>query len=285
MPKVAILSDIHANLPALTAVLEDAAKSGATEIYCGGDTVGYAAQSDECVSLLRQHGIPSVLGNHDYYTNAVLGNPDNIPAGEGWRTNAVWAGVIHAMRTLGEENARWLAGLPRILDVPGGLLTHAALHFPDEWPYLHSFGDASPTLDILEKSEHGIGFFGHTHQQTFFTHRNGSVMAKRLDFSHVMIPEGVVCAVMVGSVGQPRDADHRAAWVLWDSDTRVVEFHRTAYPALEAAQQVIDAGLPESSALRLLDVAERGKLRSWPFRGKKLIGSLSACGPPIPPRI
>lgn len=254
MPKIAILSDIHANLPAFTAVLEDVRKSGITEIYFGGDTVGYAAKADECVSLVRHHGGNSVLGNHDYYTNAVIAHPENIPAGNAWTENPVWAGVIHAANTLSPDNARWLAELPGSLDLPGAILSHASLHFPDQWPYLHSHGDAAPTLQVLEESGYGIGFFGHTHQQTFFTHRSKSgAIVKRLGFSSVHLPEGCVCAVMVGSVGQPRDEDSRAGWVIWDSDARVVEFRRTAYPAHETARQILEAKLPPGSAYRLLD--------------------------------
>lgn len=253
MPRIAILSDIHANLPALTAVLEDVRKEGITEIYFGGDTVGYAAKADECVSLVRHHGGLSVLGNHDYYTNAVIAHPENIPPGNAWAENPVWAGVIHAARTLTPDNARWLAELPGSIDVPGGIISHASLHFPDQWPYLHSHGDAAPTLEVLEESGYGIGFFGHTHQQTFFTHKSKSgVIVKRLGHSSIYLPEGCVCAVMIGSVGQPRDNDWRAAWILWDPDTRVAEFRRTAYPASEAARQILEARLPESSALRLL---------------------------------
>ena len=253
MPKVAILSDIHSNLPALTAVLEDVRKSGVTEIYFGGDTVGYAAKPDECVSLVRHHGGNSVLGNHDYYTNAVIEHPENMPSGNDWQDNPVWAGVIHSVRSLSPDNARWLAGLPATLEIPGGLLTHAALHAAYDWPYLHTSSEAAPTLALLEKTDHGLGFFGHTHLQTFFSQRGGKAIAKRLDFSRVLLPEGLVCAVLVGSVGQPRDDDPRAAWVLWDSDERIVEFRRTEYPALETAKQILEAGLPEMSAFRLLD--------------------------------
>ena len=261
MPKVAILSDIHANLPALTAVLEDVKKAGITEIYCGGDTVGYAAKPNDCVNLVRQHGGRSVLGNHDYYVNAVIADAENIPAGNSWIDNPVWAGVIFAARGLSDDNAQWLSKLPSFLKIPGGILSHASLHFQDQWPYLHSYSDAAPTLEILEKTDEGIGFFGHTHQQTFFAERGGAVMARRLGFSRVHLPQGVVCAVLVGSVGQPRDDDARAAWVIWDSDARVVEFRRTEYNALETARQIIDAGLPEMSAIRLLDDVAAAKFR------------------------
>ncbi len=262
MPKIAILSDVHSNLPALTAVLEDIRKSGITEIYCGGDTVGYAAQPDECVELLREHGVRSVLGNHDFYTNEVIADPENIPPPEVWMQNPVWAGVVHSARALKPENARWLADLPEVLKIPEAVLSHASLHFREEWPYLHSFGDAAPTLDILQETGDMIGFFGHTHQQNYFSHRVGTALVKRLGFSRVMLPEGVVCAVMIGSVGQPREDDLRAAWVIWDPENRVVEFRKTEYDAFAAARRIIDAGLPHSSAVRLLDHAAVRRLRA-----------------------
>lgn len=261
MPKIAILSDIHANLPAFTAVLEEVRKNGITEIYFGGDIVGYAAKADECVSLVRHHGGQSVLGNHDDYTNSFLSNERAIPHGDAWTGNPVWAGIIHAARTLSPDNARWLARLPSSMAIPGGILSHASLHFMEEWPYLRTSGDAAPTLDILEEQGEGVGFFGHTHQQTYFSQRSKSgEIVKRIDYSRIHIPHGSICAVMVGSVGQPRDADERAAWVIWDTDTRIVEFKRTAYPTLQAATQILEARLPESSAMRLLDEATARRL-------------------------
>jgi diadenosine tetraphosphatase ApaH/serine/threonine PP2A family protein phosphatase len=253
VPKIAILSDIHANLSALTAVLEEVRATGITEICFGGDTVGYAAKPDECVNLVRHHGGNSVMGNHDYYTTAVLDHPENIPTGNSWTDNPVWAGVIHAARSLSADNARWLAHLPGFLKIPGAIVGHAALHDLDDWPYLQSLTDAGPTLRELAHGGDHVGFFGHTHIQTHFSDPSAAIQPEQMDSSRIHLPEGAVCAILVGSVGQPRDADPRAAWAIWDSDKRVVEFRRTEYPAWETAHQIIEAGLPESSALRLLD--------------------------------
>jgi len=106
--------------------------------------------------------------------------------------------------------------------------------------------DARPTLELLHQSARGIGFFGHTHRQEIFYDSAEAVTPERINPTRVHLPEGVVCAVMVGSVGQPRDGDLRAG-------TRVMEFRRTEYPALEAAREIIAADLPVESALRLLD--------------------------------
>jgi diadenosine tetraphosphatase ApaH/serine/threonine PP2A family protein phosphatase len=253
MPKFAILSDIHANLPALQAVLRDVAKAKAKRLVCGGDTVGYGASSNACVERLRTLGVNSVMGNHDFYTNHIRRDRAALPANRDWRKNPVWAGVEDAARTLSDDNAAWLRALPHTLEIPGGLLAHAALHHPEEWPYLRSLRDARPTLELLHQSARGIGIFGHTHRQEIFYDPAEAVTPERINPTRVHLPEGVVCAVMVGSVGQPRDGDLRAGWTLWDSDTRVMEFRRTEYPALEAAREIIAADLPVESALRLLD--------------------------------
>ncbi|MEI6653575.1 MAG: metallophosphoesterase [Verrucomicrobiota bacterium] len=261
MPKLAILSDIHANFPALKAVLREVTKAKASRVVVGGDTVGYGASSNACVERVRALGGQCVMGNHDFYTNHLRRDPAALPANRDWQKNPVWAGVEEAARTLSDENAAWLRDLPRLLEIPGGLVAHAALHRPEEWPYMRALRDAVPTLDILRSSGHGIGFFGHTHCQEVFFDPAEPVTPERINPTRVHLPEGVVCAVMVGSVGQPRDGDLRAGWALWDSDTRVLEFRRTAYPALEAAHEIIAADLPVESALRLLDEASARQFR------------------------
>jgi len=253
MPKIAILSDIHANEPALKAVLREVAKAKVSQVVFGGDTVGYGANPNACVTRVRGQGGLSVLGNHDFYTNHIRRDRAALPANRDWRKNPVWAGVEEAARMLSEDNAEWLRQLPRELRIPGGVVAHAALHHPEEWPYVRSLADALPTLERLRESARGIGFLGHTHRQEIFSDPSEAVTPEWIHGTRVHLPEGVVCAVMVGSVGQPRDGDLRAAWTLWDSDTRVLEFRHTEYPALTAAQEIVAADLPVESALRLLD--------------------------------
>lgn len=262
MPRIAILSDIHGNAPALAAVLQAVAKARVARMVFGGDIVGYGASSDACVTRVRESGGECVMGNHDRYTLDIRADRSVLPAHREWRKNPVWAGVEEAARTLSEDNARWLADLPAQLALPGGTLAHAALHQPGEWPYLRSLLDTLPTLDRLRDSPGGgIGFFGHTHRQEIFYDPSEPVTPERISTTKIHLPEGVVCAVLVGSVGQPRDGDWRAGWTLWDSDTRVVEFRRVVYPALQAAQDIVAADLPVESALRLLDPAAAMEFR------------------------
>ncbi len=260
--RIAILSDIHANLPALNSVLAEVDAAGVDEIFFGGDTVGYGASPGACIAKVRERGGRSVMGNHDFYTLEVRADPARLP--EGVReTNPVWAGVAHAAESLDEEDIAWLASLPHTLPVGGGILAHAALHKPDQWPYLLSMRDAKPTLKILNESGSSIGFFGHTHRQDLFADKSAPAPPRKLDDSRIHIPQEAVCAIVVGSVGQPRGNDDlRAGWALWDSEERILDFRRTSYPSLDAATAILSAGLPAQSAIRLLDDAELAILRT-----------------------
>lgn len=266
MAKIAILSDIHSNLHALRAVLKDVRSTGADDIVIAGDTVGYGANPGACVELVRKIGCGGVLGNHDFYTLQLLKNPNLLPP-DLRTTNPVWAGVAHAADTLTSEQVDWLRALPITLELPGAMVCHAALHEMETWPYLHTLEDTRPTLRQLRKMDIGLGFFGHTHRQDLFADGAAPDLPEFLQDRRVRIPPGAICAILVGSVGQPRDGDLRAGWVLWDSDERIVEFRRTEYAACAAAEDILAAGLPESSAHRLVEPAQIHLLRST--RGRK----------------
>ena len=251
MPRIALLSDIHANLHALEAVLAEIAGTDIDGIVFLGDIVGYGPFPAECVKIVRESGGTCVLGNHDEFTIAAHRQPDFIPSTAEARSNPVWAGILHAVKCLDDDAIEWLESLPLFEDVPGGLVAHAALHDSEPWPYLLDADDALPTLEILADCRPHIGFFGHTHRQEWFS-LPGKPQPERLAEGRFHVPDDCVCAVVVGSVGQPRTGDNRAAWTLWDSDARTFEFRRTAYPFRKTAKAIHEAGLPESSARRLM---------------------------------
>ena len=250
MPTIALLSDIHANIHALRAVLAEVDSLGIdNRVFCG-DIVGYGARSAECVRLVRESGGVAVMGNHDYYTVRARQHPESFPSQEKSRDNPVLAGIHHALKVLDDDALDWLATLPLELEIPGALVAHAALHDFKDWPYLHDSMAALPTLEILDRSKFEIGFFGHTHRQEWFSLPDKPSLV-RLDEGKFHLQPGSVCAVVVGSVGQPRTGDNRAAWTIWDSDARTFEFRQTDYPFELSAQEIIDAGLPISSASQL----------------------------------
>jgi len=262
MSKIAILSDIHSNLPAFQAVLRDVQASGAKDIVFLGDIVGYGASPAECVDLVRKLGGKCVMGNHEPATQAVRirGNTCLQP---GWQQDGYQAGLAHSAKCLDAGQAQWLAQLPFTLKIPGAVVAHANLHAPQGFGYIHDAASAAPTLEILRNEINKVGFFGHTHIPEVFTDPLQQAAVEWVDGSRFRVPAGVACVVMVGSVGQPRhETDRRASWVLWDPTESVVEFRKTNYNRLQTAQEFIQAGLPLESAQRLLTEAEEAFLKS-----------------------
>lgn len=251
MPKIALLSDIHANLHALRAVLDEIRGMDIDRIVFAGDTVGYGPHPAECVQLVREAGGESVLGNHDFYAITAKRHPGAIPSDPESRANPVWAGIHHAVHHLDEDAFTWLESLPRLMEIPGAILSHAAIHDQAHWPYLLSASDASPTLEMLARCKIDIAFVGHSHRQECFIMPGTPGFEVISPETRFHLQEGSVCAVVVGSVGQPRTSDNRAAWTIWDSDERIFEFRRTKYPVQETILAIRDAGLPESSGRRL----------------------------------
>lgn len=253
MPTIALLSDIHANIHALRPVLREIESLGIDQIVFCGDIVGYGPHSAECVKLVRETGGISIMGNHDAYTVAASRDPGIIPVGPDSLANPVWAGIRHAVKQLDPEAIDWLASLQRFAEIPGALVAHASLHDTHRWPYLLSPRDAQPTLEILARCKLTLAFFGHTHRQEWFS-LPGKPDPKPVSEDRFQLMDECVCAVVVGSVGQPRTGDTRAAWTVWDSEQRSFEFRRTVYPFQQTANDIHEAGLPASSARRLLGV-------------------------------
>jgi len=252
MPQYALLSDLHANLHALEAVLDEVATTDAKAIVFGGDLVGYGAFPKECVDLACALGGHAVMGNHDHYVTN-LNKVGNSELPDGWEENPVWAGIEIAVRQLSDDQLEWLGKLPWTHHLEGALLAHASLHDVNDWPYLRNGEEAIPTIDILRERLPHLGFFGHTHRLKIFPDLGSDLTVGHIEEDSFHIPEGLACAVTMGSVGQPREVDdHRATWILWDSDQRLVHFRRTEYDCSAAAKAILKAKLPFHSAMRLV---------------------------------
>jgi protein-tyrosine phosphatase/predicted phosphodiesterase len=250
--KIALLSDIHSNLPAFKAVLREVQESGAERIVFLGDIVGYGASPAECVDIVRNLGGHCVMGNHDMEIRDMRKHGCTFQE-NGWQYCGYQAGLAHSAKCLDASQAEWLAALPFGMKIPGAFVAHGSLNEPKAFNYIQDGGDAEPTLEILREEEIDIGFFGHTHVPDIFTEDVDALEWLDTAQTQVRIPSGLACAITVGAVGQPRhETDRRAAWVLWDPEEGVVEFRKTDYDRLEAAKDIIKAGLPLESALRLL---------------------------------
>jgi len=154
--------------------------------------------------------MPCVLGNLDFYTLLARNNPAVQEAEDELRSNSVWAGILHAVAQLREEDFDWLPDLPSFLKPPGSsIIGHAAMHDVENWLYLVDDADILATLDELAARNPTMGFFGHSHDQEWFT-KSPMGDVKRSDKTQSTLPADRASAVVVGSVGQPRTRDPRA---------------------------------------------------------------------------
>lgn len=237
--KIAVLSDVHGNLPALRAVLEDVHAAGPERVWCLGDLVGYGAQPDGCVSTAREHCHVILAGNHDLGVLDQIDIADFAPHAE---QAARWTRENSSSETLD-----YLKTLTPSHDGEAIGLFHASPRDPI-WEYVLSGTQAGECMDVMEQR---VSAIGHTHVASYFSRTDG-VMAgataaagTQLDISRgewLLNP---------GSVGQPRDGDPRAAWLLLDVEQWTASWRRTEYPVAEAAAAIEAAGLPVGLGERL----------------------------------
>lgn len=238
-----ILSDIHSNREALDAVLAHAA--GAYDrILCCGDLVGYGADPNAVVDWVRANVASVVRGNHD---KACAGLEDLEWFNPVARTSAEWT-----LKTLVPENADYLRRLPRGPSAVDGFdIAHGSPLDEDE--YLITVSDAAQMRPYIEKP---LLFFGHTHLQGgFFLHRNGirKIAPPRMPFDEttVVLERDSAYLINPGSVGQPRDGDPRAAYVIYTAEERLISYRRVAYDIGSTQSKILKAGLPDLLAGRL----------------------------------
>jgi predicted phosphodiesterase len=239
-----ILSDIHANLPALEAVLADAA--GAYDVVaCCGDLIGYGADPNAVVDWARQTAKVVVRGNHDKACKATAEELE-------WFNPTAREAAEWTQQTLHPHNIEYLASLPRgPVSENGFQLLHGSPVDEDE--YVISTWDAAPLSGYVDGS---LAFFGHTHLQGgFFFPRAGVQRLPRPPRGETELVLNLtgdrLYLVNPGSVGQPRDADPRAAYVLYDPDYRTVLYRRVEYDIADAQKRIRQAGLPDGLASRL----------------------------------
>jgi diadenosine tetraphosphatase ApaH/serine/threonine PP2A family protein phosphatase len=238
-----ILSDIHANWEGLETVLRHA-EGQYDEILCGGDLVGYCADPNAVVDWARRHVTAVVRGNHDKACTGL----DDLD----WFNPVARAAALWTQAQLTPENLEYLRKLPRgPLRVGQFQLLHGSPLDEDE--YLINSHDVRQIGSYVECP---LAFFGHTHVQGgFFWHSNGVKRIKQTppdqEEQTVELLTDMVCLANPGSVGQPRDGDPRAAYLLYCPDEPVLVYRRVAYDVEKAQEKIRKAGLPEPLAARL----------------------------------
>jgi len=237
--RIAILSDIHANLEALEAVLADAHAQACTQFVCLGDVVGYNANPSECVRIIQGLECPVVKGNHDEQASIVA-------SVEGFNELAEEA-IGWTRGHLSADDKAWLADLRLTRQVRDFTIVHATLDTPGRWGYVFNDLDAADSFAYQQTS---LCFFGHTHWPTAFV-RDDNDSVCRIPVGQIVLAPGKRYFINGGSVGQPRDRDWRAAYSILHTDQQVVEQRRVKYDLATTQKKIRDAGLPGRLADRL----------------------------------
>jgi diadenosine tetraphosphatase ApaH/serine/threonine PP2A family protein phosphatase len=235
---VAVVSDVHANLEALDAVLADQREMGAERLWCLGDIVGYGADPDLVVARLTGAGVLSVAGNHD---RAACGQ-----IRLGYFNAAAAAAAVWTAETIRPETRAWLEALPLEVVESGVRMVHSSPSNPPAWRYVLSVAEAEGEFHAFQEA---LCLIGHSHFPGAFELDGDGVRYSRADL--VDLDPECRYLVNVGSVGQPRDGDPRACYLLYDDEARRLMHRRVAYDIGEAQRKIRSAGLPAFLADRL----------------------------------
>lgn len=242
-PPTAIISDIHGNLEALQAVLADIQARGVKRVLCLGDIIGYGADPIACIDLVRQHCEWSLMGNHDF---GVLYEPTNFnPGAEAaafWTRNALEADPDDAARRaryefLGALRVRVVENGSPVTGAPPVLYVHGSPRRPiNEYIFPDDVGSAPDKLSTIFERVPRVCFVGHTHVPGVFTDEPDFFMPGELTNHTYLISENEKAIINVGSVGQPRDLNPQASYVILDG--QAVQFVRLPYDIEGAARKI-----------------------------------------------
>jgi diadenosine tetraphosphatase ApaH/serine/threonine PP2A family protein phosphatase len=240
--KYAILGDIHSNLEALEAVLTHAREQKCTHFASVGDIVGYGPNPRECVQIIRDMNCPVVVGNHDEYCAARTDL-------SGFNPMAAEA-IKWTREQLTEEQVSWLHNLKYTRNVESFTIVHATLDLPEKWAYVFDKLAAAASFNYQHTP---VCFNGHTHVPIAFVRGPSGIQGGL--YSKIKIEVGRKYFINVGSIGQPRDRNTKAAYATFDLLNNVIELHRVDYDFHKTQEKIRQAGLP----IVLADRLEQGR--------------------------
>lgn len=234
----AILSDIHGNYEALEAVLNALSSERIDRNLCLGDIVGYGADPGECIAQIKKLNAITVAGNHDWASIGFFNNSYFNPAAR--------EAVIWTERHIPWEDKDFLKGLQLVYKEGELTLVHGSLHNPEQFDYILDLNSAYYSFQALQTK---ICFIGHSHVPLAF-------VRKKQDYNYTFqqrmkIEEDKFYIINAGSVGQPRDGNPHAAYVVYDSQKKQVQIKRVPYNIAKAQRKIVKAGLPKVLAERL----------------------------------
>jgi predicted phosphodiesterase len=237
--RIALFGDIHANLEALEAVLADTAAQGVTDYVCTGDVVGYNADPSACLEIVREMDCPIVKGNHDEDASGT----HSLDA-----MNPIAAAALQWTRSqLTDEQRQWLRRLRMVRQVADFTVVHSTLDQPANWNYVTNRFDAMANFSYQFTQ---VCFNGHTHVPRVYVKAD---KVNEIAAESIVIEDGAKYFINIGSVGQPRDGDWRAAYAIYDTEKKLVVIRRVEYDIATTQQKILAAGLPEMLAERIAE--------------------------------
>ncbi|MBD3258814.1 metallophosphoesterase [candidate division GN15 bacterium] len=237
--KIALISDIHGNLEALEAVFADIDGQGVDDVCCLGDVVGYGSDPAACLTLVIERCTVTLMGNHEY---AVLGLVDAEEMNDAAQRSLAWTA-----ENLSDKERSLITDLPLTHEIEDALLVHASPHDPVDWHYVLTRSEAARAFEDLQQR---LCFFGHTHVPMIFSQSDDGSIRSRM--GHDFDPdEDARYLVNVGSVGQPRDDDPRAGYVIYDSTELAISYHRVEYDIQKTQAKMSEHKLPKMLIERL----------------------------------
>jgi len=234
----AIISDVHGNIQALEAVIAAIKRLGVDQVLCLGDVVGYGARPVECVTLVWETCRSVLLGNHDAAATGRGSVEDFNPVAKSaieWTRDAIT-----------DRESGYLEGLPYLFNGGGYAGTHSTFSDPGAWKYVFSSLDAAVEFKATGEE---ILFYGHTHYPVVFTLEDRRVVSQRI--SELDLSPHQRYIVNVGSVGQPRDGNPDACFVIYDNAAQRIEYQRVPYNVRSAQRDILETSIPRELALRL----------------------------------
>ena len=239
--RIAVISDIHGNMEALREVFDDIEKSGVDSVICLGDMVGYGPEPEAVVQWIISRNIPTIMGNHEL---AVV-DPTYLE----WFNPAARQSILTIIPWLSEESMAFISGLETSMTLHSGRFVHG---FPPDSIITYLFQiDKDGLVDAFRNLEEKICFVGHTHKMTMVSYDGKDLIKAPLTEGLVTLYEDRQYIINNGSVGQPRDGNNSAKYLIWDVAKHSLDIRFVPYHIAKVTNKIIEAGLPEAHADRL----------------------------------
>jgi predicted phosphodiesterase len=239
--RLAVISDVHGNLEALKEVLADIDRSQVDSVVCLGDNVGYGPYPEEVVELVNERNIPWVMGNHEL---AVV-DQSYLE----WFNPEAQESILQTKKLLSQETINYIGQLEASMVFQGCLCVHGSP--PDSiTTYIFELME-SELKEIFMEMKERICFVGHTHDLEIIAFNGEEIAHGYLYEGLIQLDENDKYIINVGSVGQPRDSNNNAKYVIWDDFSQILEVKYIPYDIEATANKIIERGFPEFNAIRL----------------------------------